>query len=520
AIQTISNRFQRSYEKLPSPVVTVSAALFASYLVLKYANRSQKRPPHQVPAVPYTLPFFGHGIEMNRDPYAFIQRCKEQYGPVFEIYTFGQKMIVVTGKHVVECFRVGEEYLDFQEGVKDLLPTAHVVDLSYSKMKQQEGPQYPIAKNPLIRLVRNNYKSHQLSAFQDRLIDSVQQSLDKDLVFQPGENSTIVDANTFFQKLVARIGVQLFAGKKYAESEPLIQAFADYALSMFRAGIALNVLPTPVANFILRRYLSVGKNIDTIMSEVTPHVTSIKEEEDQFGQSKPDDFMHMMLQTPGADDHIQTPEETAFWLKDIAFASIHTTSTFTSFAAHDLSDRPDIQDLLRKEIKETIEQHGELTPELTAKMPIMDSFLRESLRLQSDFVGFRHKAMKDTVLQGGLTIPKGSTVGLSVYDAHLDPEIQDIGSSNVPLSEIDPLRFVGQRSKKSTAVGTDFLIFGVGAHSCPGRYLASQEIRYILSCLLQQYDISTTTKDGKRAPNQLALVSTFIINCFGCINSI
>jgi hypothetical protein len=84
-LQTISNQFQRSYEKLPSPVVTVSAALLASYLVLKYAKRSQKRPSHLVPIVPYTIPFFGHSLEMQRDPYAFIQRCKEKYGPVFEM---------------------------------------------------------------------------------------------------------------------------------------------------------------------------------------------------------------------------------------------------------------------------------------------------------------------------------------------------------------------------------------------------------------------------------------------------
>jgi cytochrome P450 len=440
--------------------------------------------------------------------------------PRFVRYSFGQKLIVVTGKQVVECFRVGEEYLDFQEGVKDLLPVSHIVDVSYSELKQQEGPQYPMNKNPVIRLVRNNYKSHQLPMFQDRLMDAVQKGLEKDITFKPGENSTTVNSSSFFQKLVARIGVQLFAGKEYADNELLIEAFADYALSMFRAGMAQNILPTPIADFIVRHYLSVGKNIETIMKEVTPYVAGIKEKEDQFGQEKPGDFMHMMIQTPGADDHVQTPEETAFWLKDIAFASIHTTSTFLSFAVHDLSDRPDIQDLLRKEINETIEKHGELTPELTVQMPIMDSFLRESLRIQSDYVGFRHKAMKDTVMQNGLTIPIGSTVGLSVYDAHLDPEIQDIGPNNIPLSEIDPLRFVGQRSKKSTSVGTDYLIFGVGAHSCPGRYLASQEIRYVLSCLLQQYDISTTTKDGKRAPNQLALVSTFIINCFGCINII
>jgi cytochrome P450 len=418
-------------------------------------------------------------------------------------------LTVVTGKQVVECFRVGEEYLDFQEGLKDLLPVTHIVTVSYHEMKQQEGPEYPIEKNPIIRLVRNNFKSHQLVKFQDRVMDAVQQGFEKDLTFGPGENSTKVDASRFFQKLIARVGVQVFAGKDFADNEPLIEAFANYALNMFRAGMVHAILPTPIADFFLRRFFSVRKNIQVIMKEMTPYIASLKEKEDQFGPSEPDNFMHMMLQTPGADDHVQTPEETAFWMKDIAFASIHTTSVFLSFAVHDLSDRPDIQDLLRAEINETIAKHGELTPELSTKMPIMDSFLRESLRLASDYVGSRHKAMKDTLMQNGLTVPKGSTVGLSVYDAHLDPEIQEIGPNNIPLSEIDPLRFVGKRSKKSTAVGTDFLIFGVGFHSCPGRYLASQEIRYILACLLQEFDISTTTKDGKRAPNQLALVSVF-----------
>ncbi|KAH8554539.1 cytochrome P450 [Umbelopsis sp. PMI_123] len=508
-LQVISGRVQQSYKKLSAPVVTVSAALVASYLVLKLFKSSKKRPSHVAPAVPYTIPFIGHGLEMNREPYAFIQRCKEKYGPVFEICSFGQKLIVVTGNQVVDCFRVGEEYLDFQEGVKDLLPTAHIVEVSYDKMKPQEGPQYPMNKNPVIRLVRNNFKSHQLDIFQDRMVDAIERGLDKDITFKPGENSTTLDASIFFQKVVARISAQVFAGEAYADNEPLIDALASYSLSMFRAGMVQAIFPRPIADFITRRYLSVGQNIDVTMREVAPYLSELKKQEDQFGQSKPTNFMHMMLQTPAADDHIQTPDETAFWMKDIAFASIHTTSLFLGFALHDLSDRPDIQDLLRNEIDESKAKDGELTPEIIAKLPIMDSFLRESLRLGSDYVGFRHKAMKDTVLPSGITIPKGTTVGLSVYDAHTDPELQDIGTNGIPLTELDPLRFVGRRSKKSTAVGPDLLVFGVGFHSCPGRYFASQEIRYLLACILEKYDISPTTKDGKRAPNSLALVSIF-----------
>lgn len=423
--------------------------------------------------------------------------------------SFGQSLIVVTGKQVVDCFRVGEEYLDFQEGIKDLLPTAHIIDVSYDKMKQQDGPEFPISKNPIIKLVRNNFKSHQLGIYQDRMVDAIERGLAKDIIFKPGDTSTTVDASIFFQKVVARISSQVFAGEAYAENEALIDALATYALNMFRAGIVQAMFPRPIADFITRRYLSVGNNIEVTMEEVAPHLKELKAKEAIEGRSQPTDFMHMMLHTPGADDHEQTPEEAAFWMKDIAFASIHTTSLFLGFALHDLSDRPDIQDILRKEVQETREKYGELTPEVVKDMPIMDSFLRESLRLGSDFVGFRHKAMKDTVLANGITVPKGSTVGLSVYDAHTDPELQDIGPNGIPLTEFDALRFVGRRSKKSTAVGPDFLVFGVGFHSCPGRYFASQEIRYLLACMLERYDVSATTKSGKRAPNQLALVRAF-----------
>jgi cytochrome P450 len=93
--------------------------------------------------------------------------------------------------------------------------------------------------------------------------------------------------------------------------------------------------------------------------------------------------------------------------------------------------------------------------------------------------------MQDTVLQSGITIPKDTADGLSLYDAHTDLEIQDIGPNGIPLTELDPLRFVGKRSKTSTSVGTDSLTFGVGHHSCPGCYFASQEIK-ILTCLYRR----------------------------------
>ncbi|KAH8554538.1 hypothetical protein BGW37DRAFT_201852 [Umbelopsis sp. PMI_123] len=104
SLQQLAGDFQKSYKRLPAPIVMVSAAAVVSYLVLQVFKTSKKRPSHPPPLVPYNIPFIGNVMEMTRDPYGFIQRCKMKYGPIFEIYSFGQKIIVVTGKQVVDCF--------------------------------------------------------------------------------------------------------------------------------------------------------------------------------------------------------------------------------------------------------------------------------------------------------------------------------------------------------------------------------------------------------------------------------
>ena len=45
--------------------------------------------------------------------------------------------------------------------------------------------------------------------------------------------------------------------------------------------------------------------------------------------------------------------------------------------------------------------------------------------------------------------------------------------------------------------------FGLGAHACPGRYFAVNEIKYVLAELLVRFDISTPS--GKRAPDNYAM---------------
>ena len=416
-------------------------------------------------------------------------------------------MVVVTGTYIAECFKAGDKFFDLDEGLIEILPVARIVDISYDKRKRQTGHGFDPTKNPLIRTVRNKFKSHHLDIFHDRIVYAVNKGIEQHIVFPAKEDSTIIDISTI-QDIIVRVTGQVFAGNAAAENKELLEAMSAYSQCIFNASLFYVLFPPVIADFITRHFLSVGKHINVMLKVMTPILDEIKQHEDLYGTSEPADFMHMMLHTPNAKGDMPTTEEVAFWLQDIAFASIHTTSLFTTFALHNLSDRPDIQELLRNEVDYIKQKHGKLVPEAVKDMHVIDSFLRETLRVGGDYIGINHKTMQDTMMSNGTVIPKGVSVGMAVNDAHTDPVIQGTSIGDIPLTEIDPLRFVNRRSKKSTAVGPDLLVFGMGYHACPGRYFAKQEICYLLARLLDQFDVSPVTKSGKRAPNALAMVST------------
>ncbi|KAG2184582.1 hypothetical protein INT43_000491, partial [Umbelopsis isabellina] len=504
-IDYMSNQYQRIFPNGPSPVVTVSAAVAASTLAWSLARPSKKRPANAPPLVPHYIPYIGNGLELQRDPAAFIKRCKEQYGPVFEIMAFGRKQVVLTGEYILECFRAGDSYLDFNAGVEDSLPLSRILALSYDKQERKTGPSYDNSKSPLVRAIRNNFKTHQLDKYQERIEYAVNRGLDLDITFEQGKDTTVLDMSSV-QRMIGRISALIFAGDEIGENEELIEAMATFAQSIISSAIAYMVFPIYVADTIVKRYLSIGPHIEIIMRYMTPVLSKIQKKEEEEGQQlQPTFFMHNVMHTPNPDGTMQTAQEAAFTLQDVTFASIHTTSTFSILALHTLSDRPDLQVKIRQELEKAKQQLGEITPGNIKNIPIMDSFFREILRINSDYIGIHHKALQDTMLSNGIVIPKGSSVGLAANDAHTDPGIQELGPNNIPLIEVDPERFITRKTKKSTAIGLDMLAFGVGYHACPGRYLASQEITYVIAKILEQYDISPITSNGMRAPNRLAL---------------
>ncbi|PHH88708.1 hypothetical protein CDD83_7181 [Cordyceps sp. RAO-2017] len=163
----------------------------------------------------------------------------------------------------------------------------------------------------------------------------------------------------------------------------------------------------------------------------------------------------------------------------VLFASVHQTAVITVWVTYWLALRPHCQQSLLDEVS-ALRGRRDAAPldhEALQRAERTDSFLREVLRMKGDSVNAVRAAVANVEL-GGYVIPKGSLVFPVTYlsfrsrDFYPDPDA------------FDATRWVGS-GKSAATTGQDYLAFGLGRWSCPGRYLAVTEIKCWMLALVQ-----------------------------------
>ncbi|KAL8992990.1 MAG: hypothetical protein Q9169_006680 [Polycauliona sp. 2 TL-2023] len=133
--------------------------------------------------------------------------------------------------------------------------------------------------------------------------------------------------------------------------------------------------------------------------------------------------------------------------------------------------------------------------------PLLDSFLKESSRLSiSDAISVRRKALKDLDCFNGTHVNEGDWVCVAQRaimhdsDHYSDPEA------------FDAFRFArtrpngqNQESSRFTDAKPDWLIWGYGKTTCPGRFYASAVLRLLLCHVLENFDVQLLDQTAKRA---------------------
>ncbi|KAF2880402.1 hypothetical protein ILUMI_25769 [Ignelater luminosus] len=171
-------------------------------------------------------------------------------------------------------------------------------------------------------------------------------------------------------------------------------------------------------------------------------------------------------------------------------AGLESTSTTIAFILHELCINVDIQDRVRKEIKDVTERCGGLTYESLQDMKYLDMVIAEALRRYS-LTAFLHRECTTDyrIPKTNLVIEKGTPVLIPLFALQSDPKY-------FPNPEkFDPERF--NNKNRHTIPSGVYLPFGDGPRNCIGERFAQVATRLGIIHIIKNFKVerNSYTKD-------------------------
>ncbi|XP_011297979.1 cytochrome P450 9e2-like [Fopius arisanus] len=186
-------------------------------------------------------------------------------------------------------------------------------------------------------------------------------------------------------------------------------------------------------------------------------------------------------------------------------AGFDTTSTLMSFLCHQLAYHPAVQQKLREEVDEVLEDK-EFSYEMLAKLKYMDMVINETLRLYPPATFLDRVCEKPFELppalenSPGMTTDRGVTFWVNIYSIQRDPKY-------FPEPEnFDPERF--NEENKANIEPLSFVPFGIGPRKCIGERFGMMETKLVLARIIHKFTVLPSEKSTEKieiAKNSLSL---------------
>ncbi|KAI9743541.1 MAG: hypothetical protein M1818_002855 [Claussenomyces sp. TS43310] len=326
--------------------------------------------------------------------------------------------------------------------------------------------------------------------------------------------------------VVSRLTTRVFMGPELCHNPEWLRIIVEYAINTFNCARALRRYPDVLARVvqwfskdcrILREQVSTTRRL--LAPFIEEHLKKVELAKQGLAEM-PNDAVVWLHEVANGQAYDPVTMQLG-----VSVTAIHTTTDLLTQSILDIVANPEIIEPLRKEIEEVVREHGWGKTTLQ-KMKLLDSAVKETQRLKPasggdyahmfpEFVPVSNSvtattgrfAREEITLPNGLVIPKG-TFAFSSMQRMWDDEYY-------PSQEKwDGYRFLRMRSEPGresscqlVTTSPEHLGFGHGVHACPGRFLASNEVKMILSHILMNYDFECVGEIPKPLVNGLEFMS-------------
>ncbi|KZT42137.1 cytochrome P450 [Sistotremastrum suecicum HHB10207 ss-3] len=467
--------------------------------------------PNVPPVVFHWIPIFGSAAQYGHDPINFFFKCREKYGDVFTFILFGRKMTVALGpkgNHFVTGGKLSE--VSAEEAYTHLTTPVFGKDVVY------DVPNHILMEQK--RFVKFGLSVENFRAYVGLIEDEVETYLNNDPSFTVYGLGDINEWGSFnalkcMQELTIFTASRTLQGKEVRAS--LDKSFADLYNDLDGGFTPLNFL---FPNLPLESY----RKRDRAQKAMSDFYVQIQENRKDEDHSHDHDMLAALASQKYKDGTPLTERQIAHIMIALLMAGQHTSSATASWALLHLADRPDIADALYEEqVKHFSTPDGKLramTYEELKDLPLLDSVIRETLRVHPPIHSIIRKVIKDVPVPGSLAnpgpdltyiVPKGHYILSCPALSQADPAVWRDANKWDPLRWSDPEGVAAQAFKTyddatgekvdygfgAVSKGTEspYQPFGAGRHRCIGEQFAYVQLGVVLSTIVRRLEMRLDT---------------------------
>ena len=188
-------------------------------------------------------------------------------------------------------------------------------------------------------------------------------------------------------------------------------------------------------------------------------------------------------------------------LRSFLFAGFDTTKGTFGALSHYLTKHSDIRELLVEEVKSFREP---LNAEELKNAPLLNAVLSETWRMAAPLSSHATRALGD-IRYKGYVFPKGTMLWTDIQGYNADSSVFSNASDFRVARWLPPDHPLYDASLHKAKIDPNvmsphFRTFNTGPHMCLGAHFAKQEVRIVVTRMLQRYDFEIRNEIVKRFP--------------------